>query len=98
MATDAQMRTDLAARANAITGLEVYDKVPDTIEVPAFVVGPIESIEYNLTAGPTGAIWIYLCRLYAARADAHEAQLTLGLYYAPTGTQSIKVALETEAT
>ena len=98
MATDAQMRTDLATRADAISGLSVYDKIPEGIEVPAFVVGPVESIVYNLTAGPTGALWVYLCRVYAARADSHEAQLDLGLYYAPTGTKSIKVALETEAT
>jgi len=98
VASVAQCRVDLAARADVISGLKCYDKIPETIDPPSFVVGPLDSMTYNLTAGPTGAIWVFLCRLYAARADSWEAQILLDSFVAPTGASSIKAALEVEAT
>ena len=94
MATLAQLRTDLKTRADAIAGLSCYDEIPAAIEVPAFVVGPLESLVYNQTAGPTGGLFVFVCRVYAARAEGDEAQLLLDTYCAPTGAKSIKVALE----
>lgn len=97
-ATLAQLRTDLATRANSISGLSAYDEIPANIEVPAFVVGPLESLTYNLTAGPTGGVFTFVCRVYAARTNIEEAQLKLDTYIAPAGATSLKVALEVEAT
>lgn len=87
------IRDALKTRLATITGLRCYDVVPAKPELPAGVVGIPESVTYNLTFGG-GATWILPIRVYVSNADPRSAQEALDLYIAPTGTKSIKAAIE----
>lgn len=90
----AQLRTDLAARAATLT-VEAYANPPDSIDVPAVVVGPLTRVVYNWTAGPTSSLYEFPVRVYAARADAIEGVAAAEAFIVPS---SLKAALENQAT
>lgn len=94
MATLTQIRDDLATRLAAIPDLNCYSKVTDSIEEPAAVVGMPDPLEYNMTYGPTGGAYTIPVRLYVTRFDAEAGQEILDTYIAPTGTSSVKRAIE----
>lgn len=94
MASLTDIREDMASRLKEIPGLFCYDRIPGRIEPPAAVVGMPDPLTYNLTYGPTAGTYLIPVRLYVARVDAEEAQSILDQYIAPTGSQSIKAALE----
>lgn len=93
-----QQRTDLTNRAAAISGLIAYDHPTDSIEVPCFVVGPLDSTEYNHTFGKTKTMYRWSCRLYVSRVDMDEAMDALGSYLSVAGATSIVAALENRGT
>lgn len=95
MATLTQIRQDIGTRLRrGVHHLIVYDRIPDAIEVPAAVVGMPDPMEYNLTYGPTGLIVTLPVRLFVSRFDSDEAQGLLDTFIAPTGTTSVKRAIE----
>lgn len=94
MATLTDIREDLALRLAEIHGLNVYATIPDSIEEPACVIGMPDPAVFNLTYGPTGVTYTIPVRLYVARVDSMEAQALIDPYIAPTGTASIKQAVE----
>jgi hypothetical protein len=94
MATLTQIRSDMADRIALITSLNCYDRIPEQIAEPAAVVGMPDPLTYNLTYGPTAGTYQIPVRLYVARVDAENAQAILDAYIAPTGSTSIKQALE----
>lgn len=97
MATLTDIREDMSLRAQEIHGLNCYDRIPGRIDPPAFVVGMPDPLEYNLTYGPTAGTWLFPARLYVARVDLDNAQTLLDQYIAPTGSMSVKQALEATA-
>jgi hypothetical protein len=94
MSTLTDIREDMALRLQEIGGLNCYPVIPDSLEPPAVVVGMPDPLTYNLTYGPTAGTYLIPVRLYVCRVDAENAQGMLDTYIAPTGTTSIKQALE----
>lgn len=97
MATLTQIRDDLATRLAVIPRLNCYARIRDLVEPPAAVVGMPAPLEYNLTYGPTGGAYVIPVRLLVARFDAEAAQEALDDYIAPTGSLSVKRAVEDAA-
>ena len=94
MATLAQVRADLATLLGGISGLEVDDKPRDRIEVPCVQVGLPETVSYEVTFGKAKAAYTIPIRLYASRYDPEEGTASLDSYILPTGSLSIKYAVE----
>ncbi len=90
------IRQALATAADTITGLTCYGYSPDSADVPALVMDEVE-LDYNRTMrGLVEAV--YTVRLYVSRADDRAGQATLDAYLAPTGSTSVKAALESDKT
>ena len=65
----AQLRSDFDTRFRTIPGLEVYETIRDSIEVPAVVVGLPDGIGYNLEMGGGTMAYMIVLQLLAGRAD-----------------------------
>ena len=92
-----QMRVDIAARAAVNTALNCYGSIPDQIETPAFVVGPVEDVAYNHTFNTFGkrtAIYRFACRVYVGRVDMEDGISNLDPYIDADGATSIHYLLD----
>ena len=98
MAALATIRTGLQTRLQTIAGLHVYHAVPDSINVPAAIVGAPASVEYSITMGTGDSLYTLPVRLYVSRWDATRSQDLLDPYLATTGAQSIRAAIEGDRT
>jgi hypothetical protein len=92
------MREGLAANASTIEGLRVNQEIPEQVAVPAFVVLGINEIDFDKTMVRGTDRITFDCLLIASRADARNAQRTLDAYLSLSGPESIKVALQSDAT
>lgn len=87
----------LAAALQTISGLRVYKYIPDSIyELPCALLRP-QVIIYNDTMG-SGMRHSVRITLLLQRVDEQSAQDTLMDYIAPTGTKSVKSAVELDPT
>jgi hypothetical protein len=97
MATVSAIRQGLAERANTIPGLRAYPTVLDQMNTPClFVFGP-ERIRYDSTMARGSDEFTFPLRLYVARVDEKGAQDRLDAYCSPIGDQSVKAAIEADA-
>ena len=97
MATLSEIRTALAA-AVATTGLTAQATIPDSIMPPVAVVAPPDGQAFVRYADTfDGAYTLLLSvRVYVSRWDAPRAQDALDPYIAPTGSQSVYAAIESD--
>ncbi len=88
------LRDNIKTALETISGLRAYDTVPDNLEVPCVFVRPSNG-SYDEVA--SAAVWIprFEVTLLVARiGDVGESQDALDSYIEPTGTNSIKAAVE----
>ncbi len=96
MATLSGIREALRVRLDTIDGLRAYDVMPGSPQYPAAAVS-IKSFQYSRDFDGALTIQFYIW-LYVNATDLVRAQRSLDAYLAPTGTQSIKAAVEADAT
>lgn len=97
MATVTEIRKGLAERAGTVPGLRAYPQVLDQVNPPVlFVFGP-DRIRYDSTMARGSDEFYFPLRLYVARVDEKGAQDRLDAHVSPTGDQSIKLAIESDA-
>lgn len=96
MATLTGIRQGIGTALESITSLTVKDYVPDSIEPPTAVVGVVENIVYDSTMARGSDTYTIPIFLYVSRVDAQDSQETLDAYLAPTGSSSIKQAVESD--
>ena len=96
MATLTGIRQGIGTALESITSLTVKDYVPDSIEPPTAVVGVVENIVYDSTMARGSDTYTIPIFLYVSRVDAKDSQETLDAYLAPTGSSSIKQAVESD--
>ena len=96
MATLTGIRQGIGTALESITSLTVKDYVPDSIEPPTAVVGVGENIVYDSTMARGSDTYTIPILLYVSRVDAQDSQETLDAYLAPTGSSSIKQAVESD--
>lgn len=90
------VRTELALALGDISGLRTFAYSPSTLEPPAAVVGQGE-ITYDATfAGSMTASFGVL--VVVSRSDDRNGNSRLNDYLTPTGSGSIKAAIESDPT
>lgn len=88
------IRTALKTELNKISGMHVYEKVPEKIEqFPACIISPKKG-DYNQQSTESFAITMTVTLLISRWGEIKEAQDKLDSFLMPTGTDSVKAAIE----
>jgi hypothetical protein len=91
--TISAVRDACVTQLSTITGLRTYDLIPDTVNVPAAVVGNLElTWDEAMQRGLDFASFDVL--LITSRMSDRSAQDKLDAYLAGTGASSVKTVLE----
>lgn len=95
MATIPQLRDALEAALLTVPGLRASSVVLDSISPPIAVVGP-PGIAYDMAMAQGASRYTFPIRVYASRASEKAGQDRLDAYLSPTGTGSVKAAIEAD--
>lgn len=98
MSSLSSIRDGLKTRLLTISSLRAHDTIPDSIAVPAAVVGGPESVEYDLAMARGADKYTIPIRVYVGRASERAGQDKLDGYLASSGATSIKAAIEGDPT
>lgn len=91
------VRSALKTRLATITGLKTYDHIPDSVAVPAGIVGQLDmNFDATFNRGFDSATCTVL--LIVGRMSEQAAQAKLDGYLAGSGATSVKAAIEADAT
>ena len=93
MATIAELRSGLATNLATISGLRTASTIPENVNPPFAIIG-FDSTEFDVTMGRGLDMFAFTVTVVVSRADGRNAQNLLDVYCAPTGTSSIKRAIE----
>lgn len=91
----------IADAASVITGLQTYAALPDAIDPPTLGVTELEWTFDGTFSGAAGYGLVeasYTVGVFTSRGDSDNGRKLLVEYLAPTGSGSIKAALETDRT
>jgi hypothetical protein len=97
MATVTQIRDGLAANLATISGLRTSATVPDNPNPPIAIVEPT-SVNYDTTFGRGLDEYLFKITIIAGRADERSGQNKLDGYCNPSGSLSVKTAVESDKT
>jgi len=90
--------TALQTALATVSGLRVASYLPDTITPPQAVV-TIGSVQFHGSFGPAGdAPFAFVVTVFVGRMSDRSGQDALYAYMAPTGSTSIKAAVESDPT
>ena len=91
------MRDNLKTQLSSISGLRIYDTVPDSINTPAAVVGMLDmDFDATMNRGYDRATLDVI--LITGRMSERSAQNTLDTYLSGSGNSSIKTVVEANKT
>lgn len=91
------VRTNLKTRLATISGLKTYDHIPDSVNVPAAIVGQLDmTFDSAMNRGLDTANCTVL--LIVGRMSESAGQAKLDGYLAGSGSTSIKAAIEADVT
>jgi hypothetical protein len=93
MATIAELRSGIATNLATISGLRTASTIPENVNPPFAIIG-FDSTEFDVTMGRGLDMFAFTVTVVVSRADGRNAQNLLDVYCAPTGTSSIKRAIE----
>lgn len=97
--TIAAIRTALAAAVGSaeivVGGLELtaYSYTPDSVEVPCFYVGEIESIEPNVDYGGVTDQIVFVCRILASTNDDQAGLAAVDALLERDGPTSVRAPI-----
>lgn len=97
MTTMGGIRSGIAANLATITGLRTTATVPESVSPPIAVVIP-GSVTFDRSFKRGLDEYELTVLVIACRADARTAQNTLDAYCEPTGSTSVKTAIESDRT
>jgi hypothetical protein len=97
MTTLTEIRSGLAANVATINGLRSAPVVPDQINPPIAIVMP-SRISFDRAMHRGLDEYEFVVTVFVGRADERVAQNLLDAYCNPTGTSSVKTALEGDRT
>ena len=92
-----QLRTGLSNRLATISGLRSYAYIPDDPNPPVAVVLP-QGITYDTTMNRGMDEYEFSILVLGGRVSDRAGQLAMDAYCNPSGTSSIKAAIEGEKT
>ncbi len=95
--TPSTVRDNLKARLATISGMRCYDTIPDSINVPAAIVGMLD-FEFDMTMlrGADKATLDII--VVTGRMSERSAQNALDSYLTGTGSTSVKTVVEANPT
>lgn len=96
-ATIADLRTGLAAALGTISGLRIYEVVPEDPTPPGATIR-LTSVSYDSTMCRGSDQFDFLVPVFVGRADDRTAQARLEQFIAGTGASSVKTAIEADPT
>lgn len=91
-ATLSQIRSGLATNLRTISGLRVFEELPDNPSPPVAVFA-LNQISFDQNFGGL-AKYDFTVQVIVGRAAERTAQRALDLYVAPSGASSVKGAIE----
>jgi hypothetical protein len=91
------VRAGLGTALDTITGLRVFDYVPDSLSPPAAVVEPLE-VDYDEAMRRGLDFYRAFILIIVGRMSDRSSQDRLDAYVAGSGASSVKAALETDRT
>jgi hypothetical protein len=96
--TPSAIRDGLKANIQAgVTGVRCYDVIPDSVNVPAAIVGQLDITYHTAMKTLVNSATIEVLAV-VSRMDARSAQNSLDTYIAPEGANSFKAAIEANPT
>lgn len=95
--TPAGVRTGLATAVDTISGLRVFDYVPDSLSPPAAVVEPLE-VSFHAAMQDGLTMYRAYVLIILGRMSDRSSQDRLDAYVATTGSTSVKAAIEADKT
>lgn len=95
--TIANIRSGIATNLRTISGLRVFEEIPDQVSPPAAIV-QLNNIEYHQAFSGGLNIFRFTVRVIVGRAAERQAQRNLDTYAEPTGASSVKGAIESNRT
>lgn len=97
MAALADLRSALATNLGTITGLRTSSFVPDDPKPPVAVVMP-DNITFDRSFGRGLDEYRFTVMVIVGKVSDRASQAALDAYCNPTGTSSVKTALESDTT
>jgi hypothetical protein len=97
MSVEAVM-TGLVARLSTISGLRVFDSPPDSLTVPAAIVGFPDPLVYDSTMARGSDQATFPIHVLVGAVSDRASGDALVLYMNGTGASSVKVAIEGDVT
>jgi hypothetical protein len=88
----------LGVRLGTIANLNLYDYIPDSISVPAAVVGLPDPLVYDSTMARGSDQATFPVHLLVGKVSDRASRDALVLYMNGTGASSVKVAIEADVT
>ena len=97
MASITDLRTGIATNLATITGLRTSPTLPDNPNPPIALVTPI-SVSFDDSFKRGMQTYTFVISVIVGRVDERTAQNKLDAFVSSTGTQSIKLAVESDKT
>ena len=97
MASISAIRSGLATNLGTITGLRTGATIPDNVNPPYAIVSP-SSVDYHRAFNNALSTYNFTVTLVVGRVSERTSQNSLDAYCSPTGTASIRVAIESDKT
>jgi len=91
------IRSGLATNLATITGLRSGATIPDNVNPPYAIIAP-SSVDYHRAFNNALSTYNYTITLVVGRVSERTAQNNLDAYCSPTGSSSIRVAIESDKT
>ena len=97
MASITVIRTRLAANLGTISGLRTSAEMPDNPTPPIGIIN-LDSVDYDGAMQGGLTTYSFVVTVIVGRAAEREMQRKLDAYCDPTGSQSVKLAIESDKT
>jgi len=97
MASISELRTGIKNNLATIPGLRVSDFQPDNINPPVAIVFPI-SVNYDDTFQRGMQTYTFSVQVIVGRVSERSGQSSIDAYISSTGSNSIKLAIESNKT
>ena len=97
MASITAIRSGLATNLETITGLRSGATIPDNVNPPYAIIAP-SSVDYHRAFNNALSTYNFTITLVVGRVSERTAQNNLDAYCSPTGSSSIRVAIESDKT
>lgn len=97
MASITELRAGIATNLATITGLRTGSTIPDNVNPPFAIIAP-SSVSYHQAYHNGLSTYNFTITLVVGRASERSAQNALDAYCSPTGSSSIRGAIELDRT